>query len=75
MSNNTEDNKIIIITSDNCSICKELPKEDNVKYIDINSEEAKQYNVTEVPTAFVGGVQCTLMKNLHTGEIFVDCPE
>lgn len=44
---------IKVITNDNCPVC-DIVKEafsnaENIEYIDINSSEAKQYNVKEVP--------------------------
>ena len=65
----------IIITSKDCPVCKELPKDDpDVKYIDIDSPEAKKYNVDEVPSVFVGDQKCRLMKDTDTDEIFINCP-
>ena len=71
-----EQEKIVIITSKNCPICRRLPKNGkDIIYLDINSVEAKKYDIDAVPSVFVGTKQCALMRDTKTKEIFISCPD
>ncbi|PIZ51720.1 hypothetical protein COY26_05680 [Candidatus Woesearchaeota archaeon CG_4_10_14_0_2_um_filter_33_10] len=69
--------EITLIKSNNCPHCQSLlskiPKETSIKVIDIDTPEAKIFNATEVPSAFVNKIKCSILVDDKT--FYLDCPE
>lgn len=69
--------QITLIKSNNCPHCQnvlsKIPKDSIIKVLDISSPEAKKFNSSETPSAFIGNQECEIFINADT--FYLKCPE
>lgn len=71
------DCQLTLIKSDNCPHCQnvlsKIPKDSIIKVLDMASPEAKRFNLSGVPSAFIGSQECEIFVDANT--FYLNCPE